>query len=347
MSNLAHSVRKTCRLNKSGVVAKLWPNGQISFHIPRKVKGGGARRRQHDLRQSMWRYWHLTYGLASAVEAALCLGLSNVHNFDKVESGTARYGLKGISGLGRRRVNNACYMMKKEAQQWRLTFSTVTIPPLCEDDYVSVHQNWHKVIDYYRREMGRQLRRWGLSGEMVGVSEIQEKRYGKTELPQLHAHFVFVGYARSGGWAVTPAMHDRVWTRALLCAMYGPVPPTNSACRLESIKKDAAGYLGKYMSKGGKTLKAIADDGFEWAMPKQWWNCSRTLVRRMEKQIRHFSEGVPWLIARAREKDTEMWEFYRVVEVEMDDGEAVAVGSYGKLTNRANSQVRKFLALHW
>jgi hypothetical protein len=326
-------------------VAKLWPNGEIAFHLPKKLKepplytGNGINER------SIWRWWVAAYGIGSAIAMALLLGLSSVQNFDSERKAPPRYGLKGISSLGRRRVRNAAYMLTREAGKYRLTFATVTIPVLESEDMSLVHLNWHKVIDRYRLLMSRQLRSGGLTGEIVGVSEIQERRYESTRFPVLHAHFVFVGATRAGSWVITPERHDYIWRKSLNSVLHTPVEAVDSACQLKSVTKDASGYLGKYMSKGATAIAAVVADGFEWALPKQWWTCSRSLVARMRSQMREFTEGAAWLIACGSNRDESIFAYYSVVTVTMSDGVEVDVGSYGRLTLAANGRVRKFLCL--
>lgn len=327
------------------MIAKLWPNGEIAFHLPKKLKEQSIAIDVKPLRPSIWRWWHLAYGLASAVEAALRLGLSSARNFDKPKKPLPRYGLKGITSLGRRRVRNAAYMLSRENGKHRLTFATVTLPALSCEDMITIHLNWHKVIDRYRLLLTRSLRAGGLTGEVVGVSEIQGKRHEESKFPVLHGHFVFVGANRRGGWVITPRRHDYIWRKSLQSVLYGPLPPIKSACQLKSVEKSVEGYLGKYMSKGVAAISSVSADGFEWALPKQWWSCSRSLVARMERQLRYFSEGVQWLISRASAGDTEIWAFYSVVSIKTPDGVDVDVGSYGRLTPFANGAVRKFLGL--
>jgi hypothetical protein len=212
---------------------------------------------------------------------------------------------------------------------------------------MKLHLEWHKVIDRYRLLMSRQLRAAGLTGEIVGVSEIQEKRYAKNGFPCLHCHFVFVGCPRSGNWAVTPARHDYIWRKSLESVLCVCLSSVATACQLKRVEKDAEGYLGKYMSKGGAVIAAVVADGYDWALPKQWWSCSRSLVQRMKKQMRHFTEGVPWLIACAAAHDANVWAFYSVVSIDMPDGESVDVGSYGRLTRETNGRIRGFLGLNY
>ncbi len=333
------------RLNKSGVVAKLWPNGEIAFHLPKKLKESALVKGDGIDTNNIWRWWVKVYGIGPAIERAFLMGLSNVTNFDRVEKAPLRYGLRGISSLGKKRVRNAAYLLTREARKSRLTFSTVTVPAFHHEDMTVIHLNWHKIIDRYRLLLSRHLVSGGLTGEIVGVSEIQEKRYAHNGFPVLHGHFVFVGSTRAGRWVVSPTTHDCIWRKAIQSVLFGPLPSFSSACQLQSVKKDAAGYLGKYVSKGVTAIASVVADGFEWALPKQWWSCSRSLTRKMEVEIRRFTEGVPWLIRTGSDKDSEMWDFYYVVYFEGKEGQKIEVGAAGRLSAAANGKIRKFLGI--
>jgi len=291
------------------------------------------------------RSWMRQLGISWEWFDSFLLGLSSVANFDSVENEPPRYGLKGITSFGRRRVRNAAWMMAKSVGRYRLTFATVTLPELPPDELGIIQERWHEVVDNYRREMSRKLKRWGLSGELVGVTEIQEKRYAESGFPVLHLHTVFVGMGTSGGWAIRPEDHDRIWRKSIQAVFHGPLPDFGKACQLASVEKDVEGYLGKYMSKGSAVIAKVVADGYDWVLPKQWWNCSRSLVRKMSVRMRFFSEGTEWLVNRAADHDQGIWAFYAVVEIDTADGEKISVGSYGRLTPRANRQVREFLGL--
>lgn len=346
--NIAPSIKKrtTRILKKSGVEAKLWPNGEISFHLPKRtklaplVKGSNL-----PTNHSIWRWWSIAYGIGAAVQQAVLMGLSNVSNFDSSKKLPERNGLKGITSLGRRRVRNACYLLTKEAGKHRLTFSTVTIPNLCDEDMMKIHLEWHKVIDRYRLLLNRHLKRCGLNGEIIGVSEVQEKRYAKSGFPALHGHFVFVGALSRGGWVLSPGRHDDIWRKSIQSVLCGPVQSVSTACQLKRVEKTAEGYLAKYMSKGGAAIASIVDDGFGWALPRQWWSCSRSLSARMDREIRRFTEGVPWLIRTANEKNSKLWDYYSVVYIEGSEGEKIEVGAYGRLSERVNETIREFLGI--
>lgn len=345
MSNLAQSPCGISRLRKSGLTVRLWPNGELAFYHPKSdARGLSTRKKPLEVSQ-VSRLVNDKLGVSAEFFEAFLLGLSNVRNSDKVGSAREQYGLKGITSLGKRRVRNACHMLTRENGRYRLTFSTVTLPVLPDEDMMSIHMRWHKAIEYYRREMSRQLQRGALSGEIVGVSEIQEKRHESNGFPVLHAHFVFVGMGRSGGWVISPSRHDRIWRAAIQSITHGPLPPFATACRLESPRESVEGYLGKYMSKGAGVIGALVADGFEWAVPAQWWNCSRSLTQRMKGQMRVFQSGAHWLMEKVSESYEDFYEYYSVFYLEMPSGESVAMGSYGRLKPKANGLIRKVLGL--
>lgn len=345
MSNIAHVPVSGVHLKRSGVKVKLWPNGELSFYREKKFNLAAVVERRKKTYDTLAACCIRAYGLAGGLVALRSLGLSPHPNFDKPKTKRAVFGLKGISGKGKRRVRNACFLMTREAGRHRLTFSTVTLPPMALGNLERAHRNWHKLIDFYRREVSRVLKRNGLTGEIVGVSEIQEKRYEKSGIPVLHAHFVFIGAGRNGGWVLSPRRHDRIWRRALATVLGLPRIDCSAACQLKSVKESAEGYLGKYMSKGAKVCAVVIADGFGDWLPRQWWNCSRELVRRMETDMRIFSHGISWLAEKATEENSDIFLFFSNVMLERDDGSRYAIASYGRLSKSANGLVRKILNL--
>lgn len=345
--SLAQKQSPRLKLRKSGLKCKLWPNGQLVFYHPKREKPEPKAPREIEREDTLLSCVKRAYPGCELADALDSLGLSNVPNSDKKPK-AMRSGLSGISSLGKNRVRNAAYMMQRSHGKYRLTFATVTIPALSREELCKVHVHWNKIIERYRLEVRRVLIGAGLSGEIVGVSEVQEERYEKTGYPYLHAHFLFVGFAKSGGWALTPAKHDFIWRkciRAATGAVYGPEPSYSAACNLQSVKTDAAGYLSKYMSKGSEITEKIVADGFDWWLPRQWWSCSISLVRRMEKEMRTFTEGALWLLDRAEERCRSLFTYYREVSISMKNGDIVVMAGVGMLSPPANGKVRKFLSL--
>jgi hypothetical protein len=345
MLNLAQPSCDGTVLRKSGLQAKLWPNGELSLHYPKKLKierlQGAQRQPDDTLNACLIR----AYGVAGALEARERMGLSNVCNFDKKKNLPSRYGLKGITSKGRRIVRNACYLLEKEVDRRFLTFATVTLPELPYEQMIAVHASWHKVVEAYRREIRRELINHGLSGEMIGVSEIQPKRWEKTGMPVLHCHFVWHGRKRGENWAIATSKHDEIWKRAVKTVIADLDADFSSAANLQPVRKSAENYLSKYMSKGGAAIAEVVSSGLSDLLPRQWWSCSRALSRRIAKQLRIFSQGTQWLLERANMVDGDFFDYFVNIEVPGKTGELINVGYYGKLSSTANALVRQVLSL--
>lgn len=54
---------------------------------------------------------------------------------------------------------------------------------------------------------------------------------------------------------------------------------------MKLVRKDAAGYLGKYMSKGGKILEKVKECMPSVALPSQWWGISGDLRRDIKEEL--------------------------------------------------------------
>lgn len=339
-SDLGHR-KKTLRSS----IAKLWPNGEFSVYKPKKMRVKPPHVEHKPYWESLQDALIRAYGIQGALNALKALGLSYHQNSDKVSKKPARYGLKGISGKGKRRIRNACYQMTRAVGRRRLTFATVTLPDLSGREETILHQNWAKLIEYYVREVSRHLEKYGLSGEIVGCTEIQPKRFLRTGKPYLHAHFVFVGKAKSGGWVLSTHKHDLIWSRAIANVLDKKLIMYFSSCNLKEVKKNAAVYLAKYVSKGVKEIKLACDKGYEHWLPRQWWSCSRSLVQKQEEDMRIFSDGANLFLWLKQRSDKEFLAFFSDVYVETKDGSEVYVASYGALTKRGNGLVRKMLDL--
>ena len=65
----------------------------------------------------------------------------------------------------------------------------------------------------------------------------------------------------------------------------------------------------------------------------------------MDCQIRRFTEGVPWLIRTANEKNSEIWDYYSIVHIDGADGQKIEIGAYGRLSPAVNGRIREFLGI--
>lgn len=223
-------------------------------------------------------------------------------------------------------------MLQRDYGNKFLTFSTVTLPNLAEDDMKALHESWHQLVELYRLKMGRALRSKGLPGQMVGVTEIQEKRWERSQAPILHCHFVFVGRQRGHGWAVSTEAHDLLWSQAIETVLGKSIGLAHASCQLKRVDGKPGTYLGKYVSKGAQTVEKVKGKGLEHWLPKQWWNCSRRMTRQIEKEKKTFERGSQQLLVLDKEASGLVWSWYRDFSVDFEDGASVFMARYGCLS---------------
>lgn len=280
------------------------------------------------------------------------MGLSLLTNFDRVfewaprrgfklSSGRTPYGHRGLTSLGAQKVRNAVYLLEASAGKARCVFATCTVPDLPRHVLDSIHQNWHKAVEIYRLNIRRALQDAQLSGEIVTVTEVQEKRYEGSGLPVLHVHAVFVGVTKTGQFAITRKFHDEAWRRALSSAARLQIKEVKVACNLQRVKHGTARYLAKYMSKGAETIASIAGSEFISWIPKQWWSCSRLLARRIDNETRCIDSLAYWLIDAKNIESMNLWAWHKEVLITLDSGETIHMATIGKLTDRVRDMVHK------
>ena len=341
MSNLAQTAIGGIPKGKSGLIARLWPNGEATFHYPKKLKESSVSGYKPIDSDSIQACFIRAYGVSGALAALSSMGLLNVSNSDKPKKLITRKGLKGITSKGKRTVRNACYLLESESEKRLLTFATVTCPSLSDDDMGILHENWHRIVEAYRREISRELKRHGLPGEIVGVTEIQPKRFKDSGKPVLHCHFVFKGRRRGSDWAIKPAKHDEIWLRCLSLVIPGRVDHVISAAQLKRVDCSAEGYLSKYLSKGKDDIAAVVAAGYQHWIPAQWWNCSRSLASRVKRALRIFQAGTGWLVDMGESRCPSTWLYFHPIERIGKYGDKICVGYCGKLSNTVNMLIRQ------
>lgn len=337
------------------LAAKLYPNGECVVYQPRLFTPEGVKPYEDtEERIEQMRLFGMICRNQELIDyAPLLLGLSLHPIFDKNSEtasegevvgvkARARKGQGGITSYGARMVRNAAYLLERDAGPGRSIFATVTVPSCPKEKLWMIHESWGKVVELYRLGLRRMLQDKGLSGEIVTVSEIQEKRYQKTGLPILHLHSVFMGVTASGKFAISTKDHDRLWFSALNAAVNIEGSDVSYACNLQRVKKSASGYLAKYLTKGSKSVIAAVNDGFAGWMPKHWWNCSRSLVARVKAETRQADEFSDWLQGVADLEGQKVWKWHRDVSVELHDGTEFKVARFGQLHIGAMAQIQAY-----
>lgn len=353
-NRLQMPIRKNTQMNKQSIPATrrsvssgsfrrlhttLWPNGEIVISKPRKKQ---ERRYTDDDLTSLHIHtaaqaaavWPILGAclLRMPVRGHVSLGLFPLTNSDRITKAPTRYGLRGITTKGRRTVRNACYLLQRDYGDRHLTFSTVTLPDLSVEDMEVLHEGWHHIVELYRLKMRRKLQDAGLPGLICGVTEIQEKRWKNSGAPVLHCHFVFVGRKRGSGWAVSTQEHDVLWSEAISTVLGRPIGNVHAAAQLKRVDGLPDTYLGKYVSKGAASVERVKQSGLTNWLPRQWWNCSLRLVRKIAAETKKFTKGSELLMDMVDDSGAQIWAWYRDFNVDFEDGETVFMARYGCLT---------------
>lgn len=254
------------------LVGKIWPTGRFGMAWR---DGGGLERGDARVETEQ----RLFTGTQHPI------GLSNASNYHRNNQKSRKpRGMNGLTARGKRIVESAAFLLEEKYGRKNLTFATVTLPYVTFDESWWVSSNWGQIVRVFFQGMTRLMKRKGLPGHYVAVTEMQPKRSDRERHPALHLHWVFVGRARSGGWGVTPAEVREVWKRVV--SQYIDGDRDWGACEnLQMVRKTTEGYLAKYLSKGvtGEAWHSEPMAGYE--LPKSWYSISRGLLRSIASQV--------------------------------------------------------------
>lgn len=264
-----------CRTSGKKVSGTLWPNGEFSFaYVPDDVT---------QVTRGEECSWAMP-GPGEGDEGASALDLTLLDNLPLGETPPhqtptrQRYGLKGMTSEARRKVRASAYLLQERYGKGRLSFVTLTVPPLGDrKSELLLASKWHDAIRYLIRRLKRLLRQRSLPQTVVGVCEIQVKRYASTGQFPLHIHLVLVGRRKSrGGWGIHYSEFRETWAQ-ILEGIVGHSIETRYLENVKEVEKDAGNYLGKYMSKSQNEVDKVREDGNEWMLPRQWWFSSKEM----------------------------------------------------------------------
>lgn len=286
----------------------LWPNGEFSLGWPKeKLEGslepqwGGWPKFDLESLESETRreFWAIREGLGQLAAAHVCvrllrlksplglLGLSLVRNSHTGNTRPATYGRKGITGYGKKMVRCAASQLQEECPHRTLTFLTLTVPPMPVLALKAVAKNWGQIVNRLYQWIHRKLELKGLRKSICGCTEVQPKRLESEPLGSLHLHLVFQGkkYRYQKGWAVT-CEAVKTWWLSQLERITGYKCINANPEHLCCVTKNAAGYLGKYMSKGSLGASKVAEAGGWECVPRQWWNLSADLRESVKSAVK-------------------------------------------------------------
>lgn len=191
---------------------------------------------------------------------------------------TSSYGKNGITLYGRRVLENTALLLQRRYGRRCLGFGTTTLPDMDKDTLKYLLANWGDVVRRFFQKLARITARVGCPFIYSGCTEIQPKRFEDTRLPVPHLHFVYVAKFRvSDGYLLYADEDYTAWNEAVNEVLArGGFLPLMGVCghvgsfHIKSVRKSAAAYVGKYISKGAKEVKAMQEEGYE-DFPRQWW----------------------------------------------------------------------------
>ena len=210
-----------------------------------------------------------------------------------------KYGKNGITRYGKRVVKNSAILLERKYGIKRLGFVTATIPNLDASAIDVVCKNWALVIKKFFQKLKRHLEKLSQPMELICCTEIQEKRYKKYGVIAPHLHFIYVckSRAHTKKFNILANILRRYWEDSIrqVLEKSGIKISSNvsfkASINAQVIKKSAAGYIAKYMSKGGEIIDELEEKGLSDQLPSQWWTASKSMKKMFQESIIKLDHG--------------------------------------------------------
>lgn len=341
--------------------ARIFPNGEFGIgYLPREKKAIAERRYDSNnvlgyQVESLPRKHILEDGteLLDSTDRVLIPvppRLDPVHELSQRD--IKSYGVNGITPYGKKCVRNIAYMMEKRMSRGRVSMGTLTIPALTETEMLVICSNWAYLQKRFFEECKRRYARFGKRFRYVSVTEVQPKRWADKRQVGLHIHFLFPTYKVGGKrfWALPDNWVRETWRRQiynLLVRYFGDgtyqrMIPTPIYDR-QTVKKSAAAYMGKYMSKGADICAEIVEEKGASYLPKQWWSCD-SQSRKDLKEAMIVSRGATaeMLLQICNAEMAEYYTYMSPVYVPGRIYEELHIGYCGRLNELGTSVIREF-----
>ena len=261
------------------------------------------------------------------------LDLTSAPNSHKRPNRPEKYGKLGITGYGKKMVRSACTILERRYKH-RLTFATVTMPPLAPELRRELALAWPELVRQVLQWLTRRLVAKSLPAAVALVTEVQPKRLQAGNGGYLHLHLVWPNQKNLKGWYSVNPVEFRAWLEKFL--LRNGLLPDGAWVNVDvkAVEKSAAAYLSKYMSKGGDVLSEFAEDNGWDAVPGQWWGLTKTLRDAVKREVVKGEEMGHYLLTLVDYLfNTSDWSpFWSLRTVDMEyDGRLITVGYCGIL----------------
>jgi hypothetical protein len=192
-----------------------------------------------------------------------------------------RYGLKGISVNGMRKVREGCYLLQRKYHR-RLGFYTLTCPYTVPELIWEFNKGIAEIARRFFQDCKKLYEEAGQVWSNVFVYEYQDERYESSGVPVLHIHYVAPCYIRgTREWVLTATEIRYLWM--LHCAaVVGVEADTSASIDAQVVHSSAVGYISKYLSKGGNCITYLSQTCMA-QIPAQWWGMTNNVRRAIAK----------------------------------------------------------------
>ena len=183
----------------------------------------------------------------------------------------AARGSKGISSHGRSQVRDGAHILEEEHGRHNIAFLTLTLPFVEDAVLGKAYKLWSRAVgafeDRLRRKLPPQLQRW------VHCTEDQ-----KRGAP--HLHMAYPGRThRQSVWLISKSWFQKAWQEIWQKLMPEETQGLSwkSSTRIEAVRKSVGGYLGKYISKGGRPVNPER-------YPSSWWGTTDGIKKDIKER---------------------------------------------------------------
>lgn len=346
-----------------GFRGKVWSNGQFGLSKCKEISIGSLKVRLDGEASRHWRESVQVYGVLPTLDFIRepgdeflntdgCLysvphEQASQRRLDPIglslRSKRHKRGMLGITTHGQKVVRCAAKLLQEQFGRSRLSFLTLTVPGMTSHNLSLITDDWTRIVKVFVQKLKRSLVGAGLSEEIVGVTEIQERRFDQRGELALHLHLLFQGAKRPWAWEFTPRDYREMWFSVL----EGVVPRSEwtsekGAEEVRAVKHSAEGYLGKYMSKGAKNLFVVRERFPDVSLPSAWWTCTYVLRRKVLRSICYVSHDSAKYLLELIETCPDVFDFLKVVRVRMGERD-VGVGFCGRISPDRLVEIRETL----
>lgn len=242
---------------------------------------------------SQWRDMHIDTGIGNLVHCGLLFPIGSSDARILMEAPRSRKKLLSMSRNMGRNLRNAIYLLEETYGKEQLSFLTLTLPNLSKDGLSSCCSNWDVMVNTFTKWLRSRLASSLLELEYGYCTEIQPGRLRNRGEYAPHLHIIFRGRSRRNApWAISYLECRAAWADIISRFVNEPFD-TRALENIQQVRKSAARYLSKYISKGKNSIPEGC--GGELAIDNlhtQWGGMSRNLSRAIKKRIIRFCAGL-------------------------------------------------------